>query len=60
MRSIGVSNFGVGHLQKLFKTAEITPAVNQVELSPYLQRKRLVSFCTENDIILEVSLSDPP
>lgn len=55
VRSIGVSNFGVGHLQKLLETAQVPPAVNQVELSPYLQRKRLVSFCRENDILLAVS-----
>lgn len=30
MRSIGVSNFSVAHLDKLATTAKITPAVNQV------------------------------
>ena len=28
--SIGVSNFGVAHLEKLLKTAKVVPAVNQV------------------------------
>ncbi len=36
-RSIGVSNFGVPHLQKLQQTATISPAVNQIELHPWLQ-----------------------
>lgn len=36
-RSIGVSNFGVPHLQKLLQTAAIKPAVNQIELHPWLQ-----------------------
>ena len=30
VRSIGVSNFGVGHLEKLLRTARVVPAVNQV------------------------------
>lgn len=37
VRSIGVSNFGVQHLQKLAQTASVTPAVNQIELHPWLQ-----------------------
>ena len=56
VRSIGVSNFGVGHIKKLLKTAKITPAVNQVELSPYLQREKLVKYCTDESILLEASL----
>jgi 2,5-diketo-D-gluconate reductase A len=35
-RSIGVSNFQVEHLQRLAAECEITPAVNQIELHPYL------------------------
>ncbi|MGA2012744.1 MAG: aldo/keto reductase [Solirubrobacteraceae bacterium] len=35
-RSIGVSNFQVAHLRRLADEAEVTPAVNQIELHPYL------------------------
>jgi 2,5-diketo-D-gluconate reductase A len=35
-RSIGVSNFQVEHLQRLAAECDITPAVNQIELHPYL------------------------
>ncbi|MDA0159562.1 aldo/keto reductase [Solirubrobacter ginsenosidimutans] len=35
-RSIGVSNFEVAHLQRLERECEIVPAVNQIELHPYL------------------------
>ncbi|HXD65643.1 MAG TPA: aldo/keto reductase, partial [Solirubrobacteraceae bacterium] len=35
-RSIGVSNFQVAHLQRLAAEADVTPAVNQIELHPYL------------------------
>jgi diketogulonate reductase-like aldo/keto reductase len=55
LRAIGVSNFGVGHLKKLAATAEIVPAVNQIELTPFLQRRKLVDYCTSHNILLEVS-----
>jgi len=51
-RAIGVSNYGISHLEELFDYADIYPSVNQIELSPYLQRKDLVQFCKNNDIAL--------
>jgi 2,5-diketo-D-gluconate reductase A len=39
IRAIGVSNFHPHHLEALMRTAEVTPAVNQVELHPYLQQR---------------------
>ncbi|MGA2014399.1 MAG: aldo/keto reductase [Solirubrobacteraceae bacterium] len=35
-QSIGVSNFQVDHLQRLAAECDLTPAVNQIELHPYL------------------------
>ncbi|HSD77182.1 MAG TPA: aldo/keto reductase, partial [Solirubrobacteraceae bacterium] len=35
-RSIGVSNFQVDHLERLAGAAGVVPAVNQIELHPYL------------------------
>jgi 2,5-diketo-D-gluconate reductase A len=35
-RSIGVSNFQVGHLERLAAESDVVPAVNQIELHPYL------------------------
>ena len=40
-RSIGVSNFEVGHLQLLARESEIVPALNQIELHPYLQNREV-------------------
>ena len=54
MRDIGVSNFGEKHIEKLLQTAKVVPAVNQVELSPFLQRKDLVAYCRSKGIALEV------
>jgi diketogulonate reductase-like aldo/keto reductase len=41
IRAIGVSNFQPAHLERLLETAEVVPAVNQVELHPWLQQDEL-------------------
>ncbi|WP_411373379.1 aldo/keto reductase [Arthrobacter sp. MPF02] len=41
VRAIGVSNFQPAHLDRLLQTAEVVPAVNQVELHPWLQQEEL-------------------
>jgi 2,5-diketo-D-gluconate reductase A len=38
-RSIGVSNFEVGHLERLATECEVVPAVNQIELHPYFHNE---------------------
>ncbi|GMF09876.1 unnamed protein product [Phytophthora lilii] len=53
LKDVGVSNFGEAHLEKLMKTAKVKPAVNQVELHPWLMRPTLVKYCKENGILLE-------
>lgn len=51
--SIGVSNFGQAHLEKLLHTAVIPPAVNQVEIHPWLQRRELAAYCRAQGIVVE-------
>ena len=41
VRAIGVSNFQPVHLDRLMQSAEVTPAVNQIELHPWLQQEEL-------------------
>lgn len=41
VRAIGVSNFQPSHLDALMQSAEVVPAVNQIELHPWLQQSRL-------------------
>lgn len=53
VKSIGVSNYGIHHIEELWSHFEIKPAVNQFELTPYLTRTDLVSFCQEHDIVVE-------
>ncbi|CAA0125858.1 Aldo/keto reductase [BD1-7 clade bacterium] len=49
-RHIGVSNFSVRKLEDLMSKAAILPAVNQVEMHPYLQQPELVEFCHRHSI----------
>jgi len=50
VRAIGVSNFEIRHLQEMKSYAKITPAVNQCEFHPHLQRRSLVDYCTQAGI----------
>ncbi|OGG56502.1 hypothetical protein A3D71_02430 [Candidatus Kaiserbacteria bacterium RIFCSPHIGHO2_02_FULL_55_20] len=45
VKAIGVANFTAPLLLDLFSYAQVQPAVNQIELHPYLQQTRLVDFC---------------
>ena len=52
-RAIGVSNFMIRHLDELLGTSDVVPAVNQVEISPFIQRKALVDYCRSKGIVVE-------
>ncbi len=52
-RSIGVSNYLVPHLTELLDHCERKPDVNQIELSPFLQRRETQALCREHGIVLE-------
>ena len=53
IKSIGVSNFMIHHLEELKKTASIMPMVNQIKLCPGDTKDELVSYCRENGILVE-------
>ena len=50
--SIGVSNFAPKHLNELLINANFTPAVNQIEMSPFLHQQEISSFCKKENIHL--------
>ncbi|XP_024384546.1 non-functional NADPH-dependent codeinone reductase 2 [Physcomitrium patens] len=52
-KSIGVSNFNVKILNELMSFAKIPPVVNQVELHPRWQQKRMREYCASVGIIVE-------
>src|SRR3954449_12718955 len=49
-RSIGVSNFQVAHLERLAAECDVVPAVNQIELHPYLLNEEVDSYGREHGI----------
>ena len=53
IKSIGVSNFFQEHLEALFETAKVIPAVNQIEFHPGYWQQELVSYCKKQNITLE-------
>ena len=53
VRAVGVSNFNKHHLEELFKTCEVFPMINQIELHPELTQKSLYEFCNSKDIVIE-------
>lgn len=52
VKSIGVCNFKVAHLEELKKTAQIMPMVNQIEIHPQSSKNDMLSYCEENNIQL--------
>jgi 2,5-diketo-D-gluconate reductase A len=52
-RSIGVSNFQPHHLRRLHQETEIPPAVNQIEVHPYLTQDEVRGFCAQHGIAVE-------
>ena len=53
VRSIGVSNFQVEHLERIIDATSVVPAVNQIELHPHLQQLELRRFHEEHNIKTE-------
>ncbi len=53
VKSIGVSNFTMLHLEELLKTAQIKPVINQIEFSPLWQQREIVNYCQSKDILVE-------
>ncbi|KAL3501256.1 hypothetical protein ACH5RR_035705 [Cinchona calisaya] len=51
-KSIGVSNFSPKKITDVLSTAKIPPAVNQVEVNPCWQQKKLIEFCREKGIVV--------
>ena len=52
-RSIGVSNFQRHHLEQLLLATETVPAVNQIEVHPYLVQDELRAYDADHQIATE-------
>ena len=53
VRSIGVSNFHVHHLENLLKEATVIPVINQIEFHPHLTQEEVRAYCKEKGIQVE-------
>jgi 2,5-diketo-D-gluconate reductase A len=53
VRAIGVSNFNPAHLERVISETGVTPALNQVELHPYLQQPGLRHEHAELGVVTE-------
>ncbi|AXB47607.1 aldo/keto reductase [Amycolatopsis albispora] len=53
IRAIGVSNFQPSHLDELARTGSVVPAVNQVEVHPYLQQAEVREYNEKHGIVTE-------
>ena len=53
IKSIGVSNFQIHHLEDLMSETDVVPAVDQVETHPYFQQTELRAFLKKHGIAHE-------
>ncbi|AJP00428.1 aldo/keto reductase [Streptomyces cyaneogriseus subsp. noncyanogenus] len=53
VRSIGVSNFTPGHIERLERETGVLPSVNQIELHPLLPQEELRAFHTGKGVLTE-------
>jgi diketogulonate reductase-like aldo/keto reductase len=53
IKSIGVSNFTIRHLDELLAECRTKPVVNQVEFHPWLYQKDLLEKCQSENILLQ-------
>lgn len=47
-----MSNFRVEDIRRVLAVAHVKPAVNQLELHPYLQQPEVYALCRENGIVV--------
>ncbi|WHX67934.1 aldo/keto reductase [Peribacillus frigoritolerans] len=53
VKSIGVSNFHIHHLENLLANSEVKPVVNQIELHPLLTQVEIRDYCAKHEIKIE-------
>lgn len=53
VKAIGICNASIKTLEYLLPKIDVVPAVNQIELHPYLPQNDLVKFCESRGILIE-------
>lgn len=49
-KAIGVSNFGIKQIEEIKRFSNIAPMANEVEITPFLYRKKLIDYCHKEKI----------
>lgn len=52
IKSLGVSNFTIRHLEELLKASQVVPVVNQVEFNPFLNQQELLVYNQGKGILM--------
>ncbi|KAH9840557.1 Aldo/keto reductase [Rhodofomes roseus] len=53
IRTVGVSNYGIKHLEEIREAGLAQPAVNQIEVQPFCQQRPIVEYCREHGIFVQ-------
>lgn len=53
VRSIGLSNFTEKQIEEIMSMCTVKPAIDQIELHPYGQRRKVVDLCNKYNIKVE-------
>ncbi|KAI9572345.1 Aldo/keto reductase [Boletus coccyginus] len=53
IRTVGVSNYGIKHLEEIKNAGLQMPAVNQIELHPLCQQRPIVDYCRAHEIVIQ-------
>ncbi|EKM54166.1 uncharacterized protein PHACADRAFT_162541 [Phanerochaete carnosa HHB-10118-sp] len=53
IRSVGVSNYGIKHLEEICEAGLEAPAVNQIELHPLCPQRPIVAYCKQHNIVVQ-------
>lgn len=51
-KSIGLSNFNSEQIERILGNCKVKPVVNQVEVNPNINQKKLIKFCKDRNIAI--------
>ncbi|RXW25618.1 hypothetical protein EST38_g249 [Candolleomyces aberdarensis] len=53
IKSVGVSNYGIHHLEEIEQAGLERPSVNQIELHPFCQQRPIVEYCKARGLVIQ-------
>ena len=57
LKNIGVSNFDIHHMEQVRNFSTVPIYTNQIELSPFLKRPKVIKYMNDNNIIISAHSS---